>query len=62
MPHTTERREITKRVNAKEGETIQQSVKLAAKTKRLSAIAGTKNLARRNQERDGTPWAPKNMP
>ena len=62
MPNTTERREITKRVNAKEGETIQQSVKLAAKTKRLSAIAGTKNQAHRDQERNGPPRARKNMP
>jgi hypothetical protein len=62
MPNTTERREITKRTNAKEGEIIQQSAELAAKTKRLSAIAGTKNLARRDQERNGPPRARKNMP
>jgi hypothetical protein len=62
MPNTTERREITKRVNAKEAEVIQQSVELTAKTKRLSAIAGTKSLARRNQEQNGSPRARKNMP
>jgi len=53
MPNTGERREITRRVNAKEAETIQESKELVAKTKRLSAIAGTKSLARRNQELGG---------
>jgi len=53
MPNTGERREITSRVNAKEAETIQHSKELVAKTKRLSAIAGTKGMARRNQELDG---------
>lgn len=62
MPNTTERREITKRVNAKEAEVIRQSVELAAKTKQLSAIAGTKGLSRRNQEQNGSPRARKNMP
>jgi hypothetical protein len=62
MPNTTEGREITKRTNAKEAEIIQQSAELAAKTKRLSAIAGTKNLARRDQERNGPPRTRKNTP
>jgi len=62
MPNTSERREITRRVNAKEAETIQESKELVAKTKRLSAIAGTKNLARRYQEMNGPPRARKSMP
>jgi hypothetical protein len=33
MPNTGERREITRRVTAKEAETIQQSKKLVSKTK-----------------------------
>jgi hypothetical protein len=57
MPNTTEGREITKRVNAKEAKAIQQSDELTAKTKRRFAIAGTKDLARRNHERNGPPWA-----
>ncbi len=62
MPNTSERREITSRVNAREAETIQQSKKLVAKTKRFSAIADTKNLARRNQELNSSSRARKNMP
>jgi hypothetical protein len=62
MPHTTEGREITKRVNAKEAKTIQQSDELAARTKRPFANAGTGDLVRRNHERNGPPWARKNMP
>lgn len=62
MPNTTERREITKQVNAKEAEVIQQSVELAAKTKQRSAIADTKSQARRNQEQNGPPRARKNTP
>jgi hypothetical protein len=49
-------------VNAKEVEVIQQYVELAAKTKQLSAIAGTKSQARRNQEQNEPPRAHKNMP
>jgi hypothetical protein len=49
-------------VNAKEAETIQQSKELVAKTKRFSAIADTKNLARRNQELNSSARARKNMP
>ena len=52
MPNTSERREITSRTNAKEAETIQQSKELIAKTKRSSAIAGSKNLARRQEQND----------
>ena len=62
MPNTTERREITKRVNAKEAETIQQSKELVSKTKRLLAIGGTKNRARRDQELNGLHRGRKNMP
>ena len=52
MPNTTERGEISSRVNAKAAEIIEQSKELIAKTKRASAIVGTKNLARRNQEQN----------
>ncbi len=62
MPNTNERREITRRVNAKEAETIQESKELVAKTKRLSAIGNTKNATRRNQELQGPSRARKNMP
>jgi hypothetical protein len=54
MPTTTERREISGRVNAKEAEIIQQSKELIAKTKRSSAIAGSKNLARRQKQNDAS--------
>jgi hypothetical protein len=62
MPNTSERREITSRVNAREAETIQQSKELVAKTKRFSAIADRKDLARRNQELNSSSRARKNMP
>jgi hypothetical protein len=62
MSNTSERREITGRVNAKEAETIQQSKELVAKTKRLSAIAATKNLMRRNQELNDASGALKSTP
>jgi hypothetical protein len=62
MPNTGERREITSRANAKEAEVIQQSKELIAKTKRSSAIAGTKNLTRRNQEQNDPSRARKSMP
>src|ERR1700694_1182555 len=62
MANTNERREITRRVNAKEAETIQESNELVAKTKRFSAIAGSKNLAGRNHDLNGPPRAPKSMP
>jgi hypothetical protein len=62
MPNTTEKREISGRVNAKEAEIIQQSKELIAKTKRSSAISGSKNLARRNQELNASSRARKSMP
>jgi hypothetical protein len=46
MPNTGERREITKRVNAKEAEMVQQSKKLVSRTKEITADADAKNLAR----------------
>jgi len=49
MPNTGERREITGRVNAKEAEVIQQSKKLASKTKQLSATMDAKNRLRSSQ-------------
>ena len=46
MPNTSERREITKRVNAKEEQMVQQSKKLVSRTKEITADADAKNLAR----------------
>jgi hypothetical protein len=43
MPHTDERGEIAGRVNAKEAQVIQQSKKLASKTKQQSASMEAKN-------------------
>jgi hypothetical protein len=62
MPNTSERREITGRVNAKEAETIQESKELLAKTKRFSAIADSQNRARRTRELKGPPRGPKTLP
>jgi hypothetical protein len=61
MANTSERGEITSRANAKEAEILQQSKELIAKTKRSSAIAGTKNLARRYQEQNDPSRARKIM-
>jgi hypothetical protein len=49
MPNTGEKGEITGRVNAKEAEVIQQSKKLASKTKQLSARMDAKNRRRSAQ-------------
>ena len=46
MPDTGERREISKRVNAKEAEVAQESRKLASRTKELTAEADARNRAR----------------
>jgi len=46
MPNTGERREITKRVNAKEAEIVQQSKNLVSKTRESIADTDAKNLAR----------------
>jgi hypothetical protein len=46
MPNTGERREITKRVNAKEAEMVQQSKKLVSRTRETTADTDAKNLAR----------------
>jgi hypothetical protein len=46
MPNTGERREITKRVNAKEAEMVQQSKKLVSRTRENTADTNAKNLAR----------------
>jgi hypothetical protein len=62
MTNTSERGEITSRENAKEAEIIQESKELIAKTKRSSAIAGSKNLARRDQEKNDPSRARKSMP
>jgi hypothetical protein len=62
MSNTSERREITGRVNAKEAETMQESKELVAKTKRFSAIADRKNLARRTRELNSPPRGRKSLP
>jgi hypothetical protein len=46
MPNTGERGEISRRVNAKEAEVIQESKKLVTKTKQLSASIDAKNQLR----------------
>jgi hypothetical protein len=46
MPNTGERREITKRVNAKEAEIVQQSKKLVSRMREITADTDAKNLAR----------------
>jgi hypothetical protein len=58
MPNTSERGEITARVNAKEVETIRQSQKLVLQTKQLSArkdaksqVRSTRKLKARSGER-----------
>jgi hypothetical protein len=47
MPNTGERGEIAARENAKEAETVQESQKLVAKTKQLSANRDEKRLLRK---------------
>jgi hypothetical protein len=49
-------------VNAKEAEIIQKSKELVAKTKRFSAIADSKDLARRSRELKGPPRGRKTLP
>jgi hypothetical protein len=46
MPNTGERREITKRVNAKEAEMVQQAKNLVSRTREITADTDAKNLAR----------------
>jgi hypothetical protein len=46
MPNTGERREITKRVNAKEAEMVQRSKKLVSRMSETTADTDAKNLAR----------------
>jgi hypothetical protein len=46
MPDTGERREITRRVNAKEAETVEQSKKLVSRTRPLYASPEANNKAR----------------
>jgi hypothetical protein len=66
MPNTGERREITRRVNAKQAETIRQSKKLLSKTRQLAVSMEAKNIERvvemtkgRSRERGSTnmSWA-----
>lgn len=58
MPSTDGRREITARVNAKEGETVRQAQKLASKTKQLSASNDEKRLLRSERVLKGRPRKP----
>jgi hypothetical protein len=46
MPSTGERREIARRVNAKEAEMVQESKNLVSRTGQLSASAEAENKAR----------------
>ena len=46
MPNTGERREITRRVNAKEAEVVQEAKKLVSRTRQLSATMESKSKAR----------------
>jgi hypothetical protein len=46
MPNTGERREITRRVNAKEAEMVQESKQLVSRTRQLSISTEAKNKAR----------------
>ncbi len=46
MPNTGERREITKRVNAKEAEMVQQSKKLVSRAREITADTDAENLVR----------------
>jgi len=46
MPNTGERREITRRVSAKEAEVVQEAKKLVSRTRQLSATAESKSKAR----------------
>ena len=66
MPDTGERREITRRVNAKQAETVQQSKKLLSKTRQFSASMEARNIERiaeitkgrsRERGRTDTRWA-----
>lgn len=59
MPNTGERREITRRVNAKQAETVRQSKKLLSNTRPLSASMEVKMTKGRSRERGSTDmrWA-----
>ena len=58
MPDTGERREITRRVNAKEAETVQESKKLASRTRQLSARTEAENRTRLAQTKGRTGTRP----
>jgi hypothetical protein len=59
MPNTGERREITRRVNAKEAETVQQSKKLVSRTRQVSASTAAKNKARLAETKRPSAGCPK---
>lgn len=62
MPNTGERREISKRVNAKEAETVQESKKLVSRTKQLETSIDARNKARlgatKKQQKGPKPLSP----
>ena len=57
MPNTGERREITRRVNAKEAEMVQQSKKLVSAMKEITASIDAERKARSdgNNKRRSSP-------
>jgi hypothetical protein len=57
MPDTGERREITRFVNAKEAEAVQESKKFVSKTKQRSAKVVQENRSRKR--RNGSPSSEK---
>jgi len=59
MPSTNGRREITARENAKEGEIVRQSQKLASKTKQLSASNDEKRLLQSERVQKGRSRKPR---
>lgn len=59
MPNTGERREITRRVNAKEAKMVQESKNLVSRTKQLSASTEAKNKARLAETKKNGAGAPR---
>jgi hypothetical protein len=57
MPNTGERREITRRVNAKEAEVVQESKTLVSRTRQLSATTEEKSKARLAEGKKKPPGA-----
>ena len=51
MPHTGERREITRFVNAKEADTVQHSNAIVSRTRQKANIASQQGLSRKERKR-----------